>query len=287
MRESATVLLAHGLPEAGVRHLDAQLRGLTGHEEAMIGDCPVRITPAECTTAVLAAVTRRIGKLESVTPEMVAELVVGDRERLLLTLCEMTFGPELDLVTTCPKEGCGAVSEVPVWIGDIIGRQEAVAEIEHEIRPATPKGEWQIRFRLPSGCDQERAAQAALSNPADAARALIIGCVVAITDPSGAAVPPGELPAAFETALSDAFQRLDPFAESTTAIVCPVCRTETKVVLDAFSVLHAGLNRGAGIYADVYRMARAYHWNERDILALPLARRKRYLELASGVEGGA
>ncbi|MGO4837997.1 hypothetical protein AB4144_37705, partial [Rhizobiaceae sp. 2RAB30] len=81
-------------------------------------DSLARLTPAECTTALLAAVTRRIGAVEPVTPEVVAELVIGDRERLLLALCNMTFGPELDLVATCPNEGCGAMSEIPVQLAD-------------------------------------------------------------------------------------------------------------------------------------------------------------------------
>jgi len=288
MRDSATILLAHGLREANARHLDVQLRGLTGHEEALICDCPELTTPAECTTAVLSAVTQCIGTLKPVTPDMVAALVVGDRERLLLTLCEMTFGPKLDLVATCPNDGCGAVSEVPVRLGDIIStHHDADMQIEHEMRLAAPEGQWLVRFRLPSGRDQERAARAASFDPAGAARALITGCVTAITDSEGAAMPPHELPAAFETALSEEFQCLDAVAESTTAIVCSRCGTETQALLDGFSILHAGLNRGAGIYGDVYRMASAYHWNERDILALPFTKRKRYLELAFGSEGRA
>jgi hypothetical protein len=29
--------------------------------------------------------------------------------------------------------------------------------------------------------------------------------------------------------------------------------------------------------ADVHRLARAYHWSEEDVLALPVTRRRRYL----------
>ncbi len=283
MPDRATVLLSHGLRTAGACGFDAELRGLTGHEETLICDSPARLTPAECTTALLAAVTRRIGAVEPVTPEVVAELVIGDRERLLLALCNMTFGPELDLVATCPNEGCGAMSEIPVQLADIVmAHQNTGSVTEHEIRPLAPEGQWRIRFRLPAGRDQENAAR--ISDPAVATRAFVTGCVLEIVDPAGAAVSSAELPAAFEPLLSDAFQRLDPAAESSTEIVCPGCGAESHALLDGFMILHAGLARSSGIFGDVYRMARSYHWSEAEILALPRARRKRYLEVAAEME---
>ncbi|MGO4842357.1 hypothetical protein AB4144_59825, partial [Rhizobiaceae sp. 2RAB30] len=62
-----------------------------------------------------------------------------------------------------------------------------------------------------------------------------------IVDPAGAAVSSADLPAVFEPLLSDAFQRLDPAAESTTEIICPGCGAESHAVLDGFMILHAGL----------------------------------------------
>lgn len=280
MSDRATVLLSHGLRAAGGRAFDAELRGVTGREEALISECPARLTPAECTTALLASVTTRIGPAAPVTPEMAAELVVGDRERLLLHLCRLTFGPELDLVATCPREGCGAVAEIPVSLDSIVEEQPgADHEVEQEIHPVTPEGQWRIRFRLPSGRDQERAAS--LPDPAAAARALLTGCVLEIADPSGAPVSPADLPVSLEATLSDVFHHLDPTAEATTSIICPSCGAESQAMLDGFIILHAGLARSSGIFGDVYRMARCYHWSEAEILALPRARRKRYLEVAA------
>ena len=284
--DGTTVLLSHGLRAAGACAFEAELRGLTGREEALIGDCPARMTPAECATELLATVTRRIGALEPVTREMAADLVVGDREQLLLALCHMTFGANLDLVATCQNEACGAVCEVPVQIADIIGERPTVAcEVEYEIRPIVPEGAWRVRFRLPSGRDQERAAQ--LADPAAATRLLISGCVGEITNPAGNLVSAADLPAALEPLLSEAFQRLDPAAESTTEIICPSCGALNQAILDGFTILHAGLTRSSGIFGDVYRMARLYHWSEAEILALPRTRRKRYLEVAAEMEATA
>ncbi|BCH34316.1 hypothetical protein MesoLjLc_62460 [Mesorhizobium sp. L-8-10] len=283
MSDRATIFLSHGLRAAGVRAFDAELRGLTGHEEALISECPGRLTPAECTTALLAAVTTRIGPVGQVTPEMVAELVIGDRERLLLNLCRLTFGPQLDLVATCPREGCGAVAEVPVSLDDIVaGRPDASRDIEQEIRLVAPAGQWRVRFRLPSGRDQERAAR--LHDRAAAARALVVDCVLEIADPSGTPVSPADLPAAFEIPLSDAFHHLDPSAETTTGIACPSCGVEIQAMLDGFTILHSSLARSSGIFGDVFRMARSYHWSEAEILALPRERRMRYLEVAAEME---
>ena len=50
-------------------------------------------------------------------------------------------------------------------------------------------------------------------------------------------------------------------------------------VLDAFSLLASGLAAADRLYAEIDAVARAYHWSEAEILALPIARRRRYLGL--------
>ena len=281
MRGRTIVRLMHGLRDGDVRHFDAELRGLTGHDEALIADAAT-LSPATCATALLARATQRIGAVAPVGEEAIAGLVIGDRERLLLKLCEMTFGDELDLVAHCP--GCGELQEMAVRPGELLGAApDAPMAIEHEIRPETADGSWRIRFRLPTGRDQEKAAR----DPERAKAGLITGCVTGCTGPGGEALAPEAAAQIFGALLEDAFQRLDPDAEATSSITCGACGHASVALLDGFAILHAGLTRGEDIYRDTYWMSRTYHWSEADILAMPIARRKRYLALAADMAAGA
>jgi hypothetical protein len=52
------------------------------------------------------------------------------------------------------------------------------------------------------------------------------------------------------------------------------------VEFDAGTVLINALSAGGGIFRQVDRLARTYHWSEADILSLTSARRLLYLRLA-------
>lgn len=281
MRGRTMVRLMHGLRDGDARHFVAELRGLTGHDEALIADAAM-LSPAACATAVLARVTQRIGAVVSPSEEAIAGLVIGDRERLLFKLWGMTFGDELDLVAHCP--GCGELQEMAVRPGDLPGAvPDAPIGLEHEIRPETADGRWRIRFRLPTGRDQESAAR----DPDQAKAALIAACVTECVGPDGESLAPQAAEQIFGALLEDAFQRLDPDAEATSSITCGACGHASVALLDGFAILHAGLTRGEDIYRDTYWMSRTYHWSEADILAMPIARRKRYLALAADMAAGA
>jgi hypothetical protein len=278
MEERTTVLLVHGaVGNDGLRHREAELCALTGQEEALLAACPGRLTPADCATALLAAATRRIGGIAPVSAEMVAGLTVGDRERMLLSLTQLTLGETIELVLPCPA-ACGAMLEIELRPGALLDAPADPEEPEHVIWTGTAEGRWRVRFRLPNGHDQQAAARAA-----DPALALIAGCILECRDPAGMAITPAEAASRFAAPLGNAFEQLDPFAETVAAITCTSCGAEGAALIDGFAILHAGLGRGEGLFADTYRMARAYHWSEREIHALPIARRKRYLALADQI----
>lgn len=51
------------------------------------------------------------------------------------------------------------------------------------------------------------------------------------------------------------------------------------MLIDATTILRSALADGRSILSDVHRLARAYHWPERDILGLGIARRRDYLAM--------
>ena len=254
------------------------LRALTGADEALSSKPTPDASPAARVTALLAAVTTRIGDAAPVTPDLVRSLTIGDRERLLLGLAAGTFGPDLDVVARCPAPDCGELIELSLSLGDFIRLPVAVAGAEHDLTIESRTGPRCVRVRLPRGSDQEEAAHLAKADPAAAARHLLSRCVLAITDQDGRTVSDDAL-ADFAPALEDAIAAIDPAAEHISEAPCPACGGTIRAVLDGFSLLASGLAAADRLYAEVDTVARAYHWSEAEILSLPVARRRRYLDL--------
>ena len=276
MMQSFKVELLHGLLEAGHRHRVADLRDATGHDEAMLADLGRHATPAERVSAALAALTLRIGGIESPAMEQVLELTAGDRERLLLALCERLLGPEIDLIATCPS--CSEAAELSIRFADIIAAHPATTVSADPHVDLDAGGEtWTAHLRPPTGADLEYAAR----DGPRGARQLIISCVVELIDPSAERVPPSALPAACESQVADALLALDPAAETRIGAECPFCGQRIDALLDGYALLQNGLGGSQRVYDDVFRMARAYHWSEAEILSLPLRRRRQYLAIAA------
>ncbi len=84
MTQSFKVELFHGLLETGQRHTLAELRDPTGHDEAMLAELGQDATPAERVSALIAALTLRIGDCERPSMDQILQLTAGDRERILL-----------------------------------------------------------------------------------------------------------------------------------------------------------------------------------------------------------
>jgi hypothetical protein len=81
-------------------------------------------------------------------------------------------------------------------------------------------------------------------------------------------------------AVAEAMGRADPQAAAEIALTCPACAHRWTVAFDAGAFLWAEIQAWAQqILRDVHTLAAAYGWNEAEILALPPARRRAYLDL--------
>jgi hypothetical protein len=276
------VRLAFGLEEDGTRHRLARLRELTGNEELLMAELADHLTPAACTTTLLVAMTERIGSVQSPSYDQCAALPVGDRERLLLAICTMVAGSQIDLVANCPS--CATELEIGLPLREMLDAENAGSGADRTILISESEGDWRVEMRLPNGADQERCAATAFVDPNRAARDLVVGCIFRLIDPEGRSVAAMDLPPAFESILSAEFERADEMADLSAAMACPDCGTVFDAAVDGLGILRAALGRSHGILGDVYRMARRYHWSEREILTLTRTRRKRYLALADEME---
>ncbi|MBU3079003.1 hypothetical protein [Sphingomonas quercus] len=252
MREAIAVTL-NGGPGAEAPCV-ARVRGLTGADELALAGSAATL-PAMRTTQLLALVAERIGDEAPASAETVRGLTLGDRERLLLACVIASFGAELETVARCPA--CDALAELSLSLAPLLAPQPQAG-------PPDP------RFRLPTGIDQEAIAAQAQLDPDEAADALLKRCMLLDADPA--------------EAIGAAMLARDPAIEWTADAECPSCGAPVRTLLDGLSLLLSGAATADRLFEQVDRLARAYHWSEDAILALPAARRRRYLDLVAAGE---
>jgi hypothetical protein len=282
MAGDAVVPLAQGLWRDGVRHARAVLRPLTGADEMRLDDPALESPLAVQTTAILGAAVSCIGDVTPIAATEIRALTVGDRDRLLLALHALTFGPRIEAVVCCSVEGCGALMEVDLNTDDLFIAPAATGvAAEHELDAEAAGRVCRVHFRLPTGGDQEAVARVAVRDPAQAGETMLRRLVLAVTDRSDRIEPTPEVLADLKIPLADAIRRIDPQVETTLRLACPECEAETTALLDVATFVFRKLTRFDEIVAEVDQLARLYHWSEAEILALPVARRRRYLGFAS------
>lgn len=210
-------------------------------------------------SAALGAVDRALALLAAFVDaprERLAELSVGQRDTLLCDARAALFGAPLELVATCPA--CGERNSLNV----------DVRELPRCTPDDSPVVVGARRFRLPDSRDL--AAVASEPDPERAARMLAQRC----------ALDGAELDEATLAALDDALGERDAAAAVELRFACSSCAAATVAPFDAAAVLFAESTALVDrLLDDVHRLALAYGWSEDTILALPAARRERYLAL--------
>lgn len=285
MRSEVVVALRHGLWRDGQRHSQARVRCLTGTEEALLADLAFATAVAERATVLLSAAVVGLGTIGPVTADTLRDLPIGDRESLLAAIHRVTFGPRIEAVASCSTPGCGVILDLDIDTDSLrLPPPVTIPQPEYAIDVPGGDGDLHVRFRLPTGADQEHAARLAAADVRAAADCVRDRCVLEIQGPAGRPLDIASNATRIQEPLEAAIRRLDPGVETTLALSCPSCGHEVAALLDFGAYLLAELAGGETIYDQVDRIARAYHWSEADILALPFARRRRYLTLIA--EGG-
>lgn len=277
---SIEVSLPCGFWHEGRRYGDAALSPLSAQTEAEIAGLSDVSSPAEKVTLLLAHAVTRLGPFEPVRPDHVRCLTPGDREALLLRLRGIMFGESMRCLLACPISRCGESLELNLATSELLVPPYDHAEPWHEIETDADGERVVVRFRLPDGAALERASRAAKREPRSAAEELVRDCIESVRRTGGGLVdaPRG----AVLTAVADAIAERDPQAEIVLDLTCPACGECFTSLLDAASIVLAEISeRSRRVAREVHQIAWHYHWTERDILALPAERRRRYLELIS------
>jgi hypothetical protein len=202
-------------------------------------------------------------------PAALAALPVGARDGRLLDLLEVTFGPRLQAVATCPA--CGEDLELACTVDQI--RASAASRPEK----ITING-YELSVRPPDSRDLTAAAR--LGDPELARLELLHRCVIVLSGPVGPAVDP--LPEPVVAAVEDAMLAADPQAEVLVAVTCEACGQLWRATLDIAAFLWTLVDAHARrCAAEVHTLALAYGWREADILAMSPWRRGLYLQMVS------
>jgi hypothetical protein len=206
-------------------------------------------------------------------PGELSALPIGERDRRLVELRRMLFGPRLSMVASCPA--CGARLESSSRIEDIWPRCETGFA---GVRTCVTDG-YRMTLRPLSSDDLIALGSGAQR---DSARGALLGrCLTDVVDRDGKSVSAGALPAHVIAAAEAQMAAADPQADVRLQLACPECEHRWRIAFDIGSFLwqeiHAWAQR---TLREVHALARSYGWRESDVLALSATRRQVYLELA-------
>jgi hypothetical protein len=208
-----------------------------------------------------------------------AEIPIGVRDGLLLTLREDLFGSQLAGIAVCPT--CGERLELNVSTGDLRAPTQALQG--EDVAISADGASYRLRCRTPNSADL--LAVAALADPSAARHSLLQRCVLSALElESGATVSLDQLPAAVIVAATEQIAQAGSQADVQLALTCPVCAHEWAAAFDVLSFLWGEISDWAyRMLREVHALASAYGWSEREILALSAQRRHFYLQLAAGL----
>ena len=203
-------------------------------------------------------------------------LSVGQRDRLLMDLFVRLFGGAACSLATCP--GCGEELEFDVTLADIHMTERANAPQTHTLA-------WHsmtIAYRLPCAGDLAALGTQQQTTIEEAACALARRCVLSIdgADAPSARALPQEALDALQSSIAARVTEADPQAVVTLDVQCPCCAAPWQALFDIVDFLWRRLDSFLdGMLRDTHLLASRYGWSERDIIALPPSRRRRYLAL--------
>lgn len=282
------------IDRAGGIHREVELTPLTGREEELLATS-WRPETASLVTTVLSRCVGRIGTIRPVTKDLARELLIADRQFLLLKLREATFGDSVRSSIPCPWPDCGERVSVHFSTGDVPVKESQdkgpsyTMSLSLEAAPADAAGEpvRDISFRLPNGGDQEAISPLLAENEAQALSLLLGRCVQRIgTQPHPDAAAIDRLSPRARMEIERQMEQVAPAVELVMEARCPECGRSFAAPFDLHHFFFGELRISRDLlYREVHYLAYHYHWSEHEILTMPRDKRRMYIDvLADEIE---
>jgi hypothetical protein len=292
MKERTCSLPGGWVDAKGEVHREVVLSALTGREEALLAEN--KQNPASQVTAVLSRCIRRIGTVSPVSESIVQNLLIADRDFLLLKLRAATFGSLVQATVPCPWPDCGRKVDIDFSTDDIpvVSSEEKGPTYTMSLSPEAAfleNGELfrDLTFRLPTGADQELLASVVLENESLALAELLARCIHSIGPVEIASAPQiaGLSPLA-RMEIEREMLRIAPKIELNMEVNCPECGRMFTVPFDLQDFFFGEMRTSRDLlYREVHYLAYHYHWSEKEIMEMPKDQRRNYIEvLADEIE---
>jgi hypothetical protein len=203
-------------------------------------------------------------------PAELAELGIGERDRVLIQVRERLFGNTLRALADCPS--CGLVVELELATSTLLAAERGPEAVEVDVAG------YGLSCRVPRVTD---VAAAAAAGSTSAARAVLVSRAVLSAKRDGQPVAVSGLPDEVVQTAAAALADVEPLAHVELRISCDACGATWHRALDIDGYLWRELDAWADrLMGGVHALATAYGWSESQVLALSPRRRRRYLELA-------
>jgi hypothetical protein len=190
-----------------------------------------------------------------------SSIVSADRDRVLAMIYSELYGSRIESTICCKQ--CSEKFDVDFSLTTLLAQlQPGKTAVPENGIYELAEG---VAYRLPTGKDEMMALSAEGIDPV---QALLNECLVAGSE----IVEPGVVEAQMA--------KLAPVLNLEMEAVCPECGKEQQVRFDmqSFLLLRLKKERPRLLY-EIHTIAHCYHWSHEEILQLPRALRKQYVEL--------
>ena len=266
--------------DEGVTHREVELAPVTGFEEELLDSIGPSARSAHALTALLTRCLRRIGKLAPVTAALVRDLLINDREFLMMKLRELTLGKHLKAMIVCRDPKCAQSMDIALNLDDLRTNVKPVDRRVFKFKVDEAGETFALEFRLPTGADQEACAGLA-ADPESAINQLLARIVLRVNDNCSVDEQTIEaLPSGVLKELERRIEELEPLLSIDLEAACVECGQSLVSHFDVTSFFLDELQQNRRLLErEVHFIAWHYHWPEKEILSLTRRKRRRYIDL--------
>jgi len=211
--------------------------------------------------------------------ETLARLNVVQRDLYLLELRRLTFGSQIKGQVNCPI--CCQRLELDFDTEDLPDSMNQLPDLEM-MKPLNPENsfrmdDYEVNFHLPTSMDLSVVSK--LLDPISQRQKLLEACVLSVQC-DGKVLTAGDLPTEVTAAVIEQMSQEQGIGNLTLPITCPDCSAVWEVIFDIGAYFWGEITAWSiRLLHEVHLLARAYGWNETDILAMSARRRQQYLDL--------